>query len=1423
MSSRNNFICILILSFLQIVLHVEAECNSNKNNNNIPDENQLNASSTYCSYMKRIELNEILTASKHGSAISIKLDKHIIDAELTHEIVYVYHTHSDSNLKAEKNQRNLSVNGLFDDLFVFELGSKSDSIEVSFNQNKLFHDTKKIIFHLKDKTIKFKLKQLKTSFNSLPCLIVIDFYLRSDLSYDNEQDVDLKDATFVYYETFDNRNTISNEQLELDLKHILPEWCDNRYSIVCLKCDTNLTLMISNDHLQVKSSDSVSIYSAFNTHLIYEDLIIQIDQELNDDSSLKSKRTLLNIRIYIIDMVDSLIDLTSQYRQKRFSNQKKPSTILSLAAPQSKQQQASSSGTGNSNTNTLKLAINEDTVGLQTKLKVYDYIWTDYQLNASDYVKQRIQLIAPDNPILNITKPFDYEIGGAEHNFQIIFTRKSDKRPIIDKKSITIKVLDINDEPPVWKMDEPVPYTAVVDRDPRPGLLVFEFLAHDPDKNSEIVYTLHSKSPNTSRLVMQGGKLFTESGAPFQHDVYKILVSAHDSKAASTNMASAKSTVQANLNNKPQEIFAELTVIVGKKAPQFYQTEYKVNISENSPIGFNVVQMRAKSFNPDPFNKKHLRYSLLSKQDQQSAEFSIYSENGTVILARKVDYETEVREYNLIVHVTEQSGWLMTSSARLNIYIEDFNDNAPQFTLSEYVRAQPVPEDLSPDTFIIQVEVQDRDSGQNSEIKWQVSNPNFYVKPFSDTDTTRAKIYNSRRLDFEIPQHMYRFDVIACDKGVPSLCASAKVSVSISNVNDEKPKFDQKVILATLDENVASGAYVTTVQATDGDGDRIYFKLKDESGPFEINRESGIVKVKSDRKIDPKEDYYNLTIYAEDDGSCCCLASGVAGQQGNRVHLKYSSQSVNTNCKVKTNREEATLVIKIRDINDHAPKFYYCDSYSRTAQVEEEKPIGTNVIQVEAKDNDKGENGEVEYEILSTHTNEKNVPFRIDPFTGLIQTNIVFDRESNGKFNEYSITVKAKDRGKLHPLSDACSFRIKIIDINDHAPTFYESEYKLSIKYGTLPKQNIQRIIASDLDSGKNAEIKYKIDPNGQFAPYFNVDELTGMISLRKEIARNIKKPITFNLIAEDSGFPPRSTQVPVTVSFADRDNEPPKWLAETEKRFERTVRIPEAISLNQIVETLDAESNYAPNSKLIFDFSPKPQPESFIIQQEKIPGSNRYRGKIIVYQPLDAETQNFYELHVRVQNAAAQPMEINGVVKVEILDSNDNIPLFTSPTYLANVSENSPTGTYVTKVTAEDKDISSPNNLVTYQINDQEYSRKFQIDSSTGNITTRAVLDREEIKVYFIDVTACDSAMSDRPNMNTPNCRTANVRIDVADTNDNQPFFNNTLYEATVSENAERGTSIITVQANDMDENSQLRYFYLFIFNNPQVKYSSN
>lgn len=78
--------------------------------------------------------------------------------------------------------------------------------------------------------------------------------------------------------------------------------------------------------------------------------------------------------------------------------------------------------------NALKLAISEETIGLQTKLQIYDYEWSDYQLNASDYVKERIKIVAPQN-LMNITEAFDFEQGGGIHTFQIVFKRRTNGRP----------------------------------------------------------------------------------------------------------------------------------------------------------------------------------------------------------------------------------------------------------------------------------------------------------------------------------------------------------------------------------------------------------------------------------------------------------------------------------------------------------------------------------------------------------------------------------------------------------------------------------------------------------------------------------------------------------------------------------------------------------------------------------------------------------------------------------------------------------------------------------------------------------------------------------------------------------------------------------------------------------------------------------
>ena len=573
----------------------------------------------YCFFYKQIDLN------KNSNEYLIKYEPS------SHLTVNSGHNKFNFKISSIHTEHQVEAHNLPSDK-IFEF----TALNSSFIQLKL--DKAANGYSLINKTIKFKLYQ--SDDEKSKCYLVIDFIQSADNN--------AKIESVTYYETL-QYDTISLNEVSIDLKTVIPDLiCTGKpYSVTCLRCNlspetsassshNSLALSIDNDILSLK-------FDTFKSSNIYRDVYLLVSEEIEADSVEQSagEQFYLLVRIFnlngnLSDFRDSLI-FKIERRQRRFS--KKNAGNSSAPAIVNKNQNGGASlHHHNSNFNLLKtaqLAITEEAVGLQTKLKIYDYVWMDYQLNASDYVRQRIQLIAPDNPILNITKPFDFETGGPIHNFQIIFTRKVDKRTIKDIKPITIKIIDVNDEPPVWRMDEPVPYTAVVERDPRPGQLVFQFVADDPDTQSQIVYTLHSKSPNTTRLVMKDGKIFTEAGPPFMYDTYKILVSAYDARAA--NAAGTKHVSAYNqLSNKSQEIFAELTVIVGKKAPQFYQSEYKVNISENAPIGSSVVQMRAKSFNPDPFNKKHLRYSLQTRQGQ-SAEFSIYSENGTVTLARKVN------------------------------------------------------------------------------------------------------------------------------------------------------------------------------------------------------------------------------------------------------------------------------------------------------------------------------------------------------------------------------------------------------------------------------------------------------------------------------------------------------------------------------------------------------------------------------------------------------------------------------------------------------------------------------------------------------------------------------------------------------------------------------------------------------------------
>lgn len=186
----------------------------------------------------------------------------------------------------------------------------------------------------------------------------------------------------------------------------------------------------------------------------------------------------------------------------------------------------------------------------------------------------------------------------------------------------------------------------------------------------------------------------------------------------------------------------------------------------------------------------------------------------------------------------------------------------------------------------------------------------------------------------------------------------------------------------------------------------------------------------------------------------------------------------------------------------------------------------------------------------------------------------------------------------------------------------------------------------------------------------------------------------------------------------------------------------------------------------------------------------------------LDYESKRHHQLRVRATDT------LNGgftdaIVLFEVEDVNDCKPIFEKSHYVTNINEASPAGSFVIKVTSSDSDGPGPNSEVEYSLvrpaNSSELSL-FNIDRTTGEISLRSYLDRERKAVHTMKVLALDKG-------SRPLSEVAEVTVNVMDSNDNAPVFEDAEYVVRLSDKASRGQFVASVRAVDVDEDSGLSY----------------
>ncbi|XP_068812246.1 neural-cadherin isoform X1 [Struthio camelus] len=899
---------------------------------------------------------------------------------------------------------------------------------------------------------------------------------------------------------------------------------------------------------------------------------------------------------------------------------------------------------------------------------------------------------------------------------------------------LTLTVTDVNDNVPEWAM-EPFPFLAVVSPQAAVGTEVYKLLALDADEgiHGAVEYFLLEGGEGRFEIEKDTGWIKT-TGLPLVKDrEYLLTVLAADKLGSKGSPAS-------------------VSIIAGLRPPQFANVSYIAYVPESMPQGKSFLTVSAISY-----QKKSLSYSLLTNP---SGLFSIDQTTGDISLIQSVDYESDQHQYLLLVRAEENEEQL-SSAAEVLIVITDVNDCAPEFQQLIYSKDN-VPETVPMTTALLQVRATDCDTKENAEILYYTLSPDFSV-------TSHGTVFPAKELDYERPDHLYEFIIMAVDKGEEPKTGTTTVRIHISNVNDEAPEFSQAIYRSFVSEDAGPNTLVATVNAVDPDGDGIIYDILsgNQKGNFVIDHKRGLVSLRSSPFPKLQGTEYVLNVTAADDN-----ASG-------GPHSLTST---------------AQVIVKIDDVNNNKPVFQKCQYYRERASVLENQPSGTVVLQVEATDGDEGANGVVKYGLM--HRDGVLPAFSIHPDTGVLTTVQVFDRE---KQREYPITVTATDQA-AEPLIGICQINVIILDQNDNDPRFENAHYEYFLREDTRVGTSFLRVAARDVDCSSNAAITYSIandEPD-----YLQIDPSTGWVFVSQPISQ--RSPIIREIIATDGGN--RSSKVELAVTVSSAKYQLPQW-----ERDSYEVVIPENTTRDASVLTIKATSLLG-DPRVTYNLEEGLVPETNMpVRFYLTPNRDDGSASILVAEPLDYETTKSFLLRVRAQNVAAVPLAAFATVYINVTDVNDNVPFFTSSVYEASVAEGAGVGTFVVRVSATDLDLGL-NGEITYSLlhdHNGDYTC-FCLDAQTGSIYTTSVFDREKKGSYLLEVKSADGSESARPGKRgKPNSDRVYVYIFISDVNDNKPVFTQSVYEVNVDEDQDVGSIVITVNANDEDEgtNAKLRY----------------
>ncbi|OWK49629.1 Protocadherin gamma-A7, partial [Lonchura striata] len=312
---------------------------------------------------------------------------------------------------------------------------------------------------------------------------------------------------------------------------------------------------------------------------------------------------------------------------------------------------------------------------------------------------------------------------------------------------------------------------------------------------------------------------------------------------------------------------------INDNAPSFLEAETELRLSEMTAPGSQFPLTEAHD--PDLG-----RNSLQSYELSGDEHFSLAVQAGPggdqrpeLVLAKALDRE-EAAFHELLLRAMDGGDPARTGTARIRVTVLDANDNAPVFSQAEYTVR--VPEDVPVGSVLVTVTASDADEGSNGHVKYVFKKITKKVLQIFQVDAEFGAITLLRSLDFE-EGNSYELEVQALDSG--ALSDTAKVVVTVTDVNDNAPELTVSSALSEISEDAPSGTVVALLHVEDRDsGANGEVRCSLDGGvPFRLEKSyEDYYRVVTARELDREQvSVYNVTVRAADGGSPALQSSAV--------------------------------------------------------------------------------------------------------------------------------------------------------------------------------------------------------------------------------------------------------------------------------------------------------------------------------------------------------------------------------------------------------------------------------------------------------------------------------------------------------------------------------------------------------------------